>query len=610
MSKAIIFFIFLFLKISLSISSCIIGENHCSKCNPITKLCTKCEKDIFIPDENGGCKFSHKCIVGKNNCEECNNEGDLCQKCTEGYFPDENGGCSYTDNCQISYEGKCLECKENFILIGEERKNYEKEKEIRICKSLYFGDLKNCEEINISTGLCKKCKEGFFLNEGDKKCTHTENCYESILDICIKCNKNYYLDKKELKCKYQTDNFEYCHESLDGIVCDICEEGYYFDEDKHCVEVNYCSKGQNGFICEKCLPGYFLSNYQNYYLCSNTENCYMGDKDLGICNLCINGYYIDYKDGKCKSNEEDNDLKYCKIADGVCIECLENYFLGEDNRCSSSKYCAESINGKCIQCIDNYHMGLDNICIGIEHCIYSNGYFCTECENNYYYDFTEKKCQKDDGIFKNCKSGYSASNCTDCKTGFYFNQTDHLCYSNQNLEYFYKCKRVSTSGDCNYCEEGYYLGGIDDKCSKIEGCELSENEDKCLECDTFYYCLDAKTGKCEISDEIINEDKKFYFRCNKTNNDSTGCEECNYGLVLNENGICVDEIDCFDKNDDGTCKKCGEEKAHFCLNNIFGCIKIIGYYYCLECNNIFDFYNCTKCYDGYNLKDGDCYEKY
>ena len=595
-----------FLKISFSLSICEIEKNHCVKCNPITKLCVKCDKDIYVPDKNGVCEYSHKCFVGKNNCLDCNNIGNLCSKCIVGYFPDENGGCSYTDNCEISYKGKCLKCKQDFILIGEEKENYNKEKEIKICKSLYFSNLKNCEEINLSTGLCEKCKEGFYLNEGDKQCITTENCYESIFEVCIKCNKNYYLDKKESKCKLQANNFDHCQESIDGKTCDICDEGFYFDENKICLDVNYCSEGKNGFICEKCLPDFYLSNYQNFYFCTKTDNCYYGDKDLGICNICLDGYYIDYKDGKCKSNKEDNEFKNCKIADEICVECLENYYLGQDNKCSNTKYCSESNNGTCNQCIDNYYLGLDNLCSKYEHCIYSNGYYCTECEDNYYYDFSEQKCQKDEGIFKNCKTGYSVSNCQDCKTGFYYNQTDHLCYSNKQIDYFYKCKRVSWYNECSYCEDGYYLGGKDNKCSKIEGCDLSENEDKCLECDTFYYCLDVKEGKCFDSDKIINEDKKFYFRCNKTNKEGDACEECNYGLVL-KNGLCVDDINCMEKNEDSTCKKCGGERGDFCLNNIFGCVQILGYSYCLECNDIFDFYNCTKCFEGYSLKyNGDC----
>ena len=90
----IIYFIITFiLKTFLSQSLCIEGENYCSKCNPITKLCIKCITDIYSPDEKGGCKNSRKCIRGKNNCLECNSEGDLCKKCEEGNFPDKNGGC-------------------------------------------------------------------------------------------------------------------------------------------------------------------------------------------------------------------------------------------------------------------------------------------------------------------------------------------------------------------------------------------------------------------------------------------------------------------------------------------------------------------------------------
>ena len=193
----------LFLKISLSLSECLVNNNHCIKCNPITKLCAKCDKNIYSPDENGGCKYAKKCEIGLNHCDECNENGQLCKKCIEGYFPDENGGCSYTDNCEISYYGKCLKCKENYILIGpkEIEENIYKNDVIKICKPINFGDLKNCEVINQITGLCQACKKGYYLNFGDSKCTSTENCYESAYDICTKCNIKYYLDKKDSKCK-------------------------------------------------------------------------------------------------------------------------------------------------------------------------------------------------------------------------------------------------------------------------------------------------------------------------------------------------------------------------------------------------------------------------
>ena len=127
---------------------------------------------FYSPNENGGCKYAHKCEIGLNQCDECNENGDLYKKCIEGYFPDENGGCSYTDNCEISYKGKCLECKEDYILIGQE--DYYSNNAIKIYKSLNFGDLKNCEEINQIAGICQKCKKGYYLNNGDRKCSSIE----------------------------------------------------------------------------------------------------------------------------------------------------------------------------------------------------------------------------------------------------------------------------------------------------------------------------------------------------------------------------------------------------------------------------------------------------
>ena len=595
----------LFLKISLSSSACLEGENHCSKCNPITKLCIKCDLNIYSPDKKGGCKHAHKCEIGLNQCDECNENRELCKKCIEGYFPDENGGCSYTDNCEISYKGKCLECKKEYILIGQN--DYYSNNAIKICKSLNFGDLKNCEEINQITGICQKCKEGYYLNEGDKKCTSTENCYESVYDVCTKCNKNYYLDKKDNQCKNQIGVFEYCKESINSKTCDICENNYYFDEKGKCIGINFCKTSINLNFCEKCIDGYFLSENNNS--CVSTDNCLDGDKDIGICKTCKDNYYLDYEDGKCKSNQEDNDFKYCTYVDNdICLKCSYWNYLGEDHKCSSTKNCAESRNGTCISCINNYYLGLDFNCFNVENCIYSNGYICLECRDNYYYDRKERKCKIGENNFKNCKSGDSTSFCESCKDDFYLNKTDNLCYSNKDYGPYYKCSVTDiNSGECFDCIEGYYFGIEDKKCSLIEGCAISENENKCLKCEE-YYCLDVKTGQCSYNDEIEDKEKKFYFRCNRTNEEGTKCEACDDNLNIDENGLCIDYEHCTEKNEDGTCKKCqNDNEGTYCLNKEFGCVDITYTKKCLECDNLFDFFSCTKCMDGYTLNNGNCF---
>ena len=84
------FLLFVFSNIFLTKQDCVQGTNLCSKCNPITKLCIKCEKDIYSPDEYGGCENAKKCVFGNNHCLQCSENGKTCEECDIGYFPDEN----------------------------------------------------------------------------------------------------------------------------------------------------------------------------------------------------------------------------------------------------------------------------------------------------------------------------------------------------------------------------------------------------------------------------------------------------------------------------------------------------------------------------------------
>ena len=618
-------FIFLILiNVIICSPSCKIGQNHCSKCNPVTKLCVKCEKDIYIPDAIGGCENSKKCIKGNNHCNECNEENNLCNICEKGYYPDENGGCSYSDNCEISYQGKCLKCKNNFILMGQDKymhiergyiyygdMHIEINEGTQICKSLVSEDLKNCKKINGLLGTCEECDEGFYLNSGDKKCTIVENCYKSSFGKCKLCNNGFYLDLRENKCLKQNEIFQNCKQAINENECDLCEEDFYFDENLKCINVNFCENGKvGGDGCEKCASGYYLTKTEDS--CTTEKNCNSGNRHTGICEKCIDGYYLDYQNGQCKSNQEDNEYKYCKEADyNICINCIYNYELGLDYKCSSSKFCAESDNGLCISCLDNYYLGLDNMCTDVEHCIYSSGYICNECEDDFYYDQSDKACKLAEGNFTNCKYGLESENfCVNCKDDFYLNISDYLCYSSLGKDNFYKCAMSDINDiDCYKCIEGYYLSNKNKKCSKIKGCNILENENKCNECEENY-CLDINTGKCENNQVISDEEKLFYFRCNKTNKEGDACEKCLDGYKLSKNGLCIDDIHCIEKNGDGTCKKCvNDEDNSFCLNHNFGCVESF-FDNCIQCDDVLDFDICFKCFDGFELDQFDrCVEK-
>ena len=601
MSNKSLFYIFFLTFIEISISSplCEEGQNFCKRCNPVSKLCDKCTQDILIPDKFGGCEGQKKCSIGKNYCSECSSDNKLCKTCENNFYPDENGGCSFINNCEISHQGHCLKCSEDFLLVGTE---------VKMCKSFDSDELMNCWEIDINTGLCKSCQEGYYLNSGDSKCVKTQYCHESSYGVCTKCSMSYYLDKSTQECKMKDSNWLYCQQTVDGKNCDICDEDAYFDDEGKCVAVNNCAKGAPYAKCEKCKENYYLAKYGN--CCSHEPNCYSGDKDIGICNQCIDFYYIDFNDGKCKPNNEDNDFKYCRRADKECYECVSGTYLGEDKKCSTSKNCSESKFGTCLYCINGFHLGIDNICNNIDKCIKSN-YFnsCEECEKGYYFNISSNLCEEENEEFINCrKTDSDGIFCDSCKQDFYLNYPDHKCYSNLENNEFYKCSL--TYGEvCHSCVQDYYLGYIDKKCTKIQGCEISENENKCLQCDSESYCLNAQNGNC-INNEFIEEEKdKFFYRCNYTDEEGTKCEQCIDNYRLNNKGFCVFDEFCEEFDQDKNCKKCikdnDEESIFYCLNQDFECTLtyVKG---CELCNDVTNFDYCSKCKEGYTLDDGQC----
>ena len=504
-----IFILFIIFKISLFAPSCEEGKNNCALCHPYTHLCVKCDSNIYIPDENGGCEVSRKCISGNNYCFECSEKEELCKTCDEGYYPDKIGGCSYIDNCEKSYKGKCLKCNENYIFIGNIYSS------LKICKSLNSEDFNNCEDINIENGKCQSCKEGYYLNSGDNKCIKTDNCTESSFGICKKCNSGYYFDKEQNECIPKTEPFTNCIQTIDGKTCDKCEDNYFFDSENNCVETKFCEKTNKNGDCTKCISGKYLSNYDKS--CTDSDYCFLGISDIGVCEICNDGYYMDFTDGKCKSYEENEEFKYCRKADeGVCSECIAAHFLSEDNKCSKSDNCMEVDNGKCIQCIEGYHLGLDNICTSVEHCIYTSPYFdsCIECEDNYFYDILKHECNLTSlDEFKNCKNGCEDLYCQECKKNYYLSQKDNICHNNTEKNQFYKCALSDREGEyCIKCEgDDYFLSYENNLCIDCDGCNVAQDGSRCLKCNE-YHCLNVNTGKCQGNQIIEKEEQKIYFR--------------------------------------------------------------------------------------------------
>ena len=594
MKKRIFLLSLIFIKSTFS-SSCIEGENLCLKCDNQANLCVQCKNEIFIPDEKGGCIGKKKCIFGENFCNECNLENDLCQSCESGYFPDNNGGCSYINNCEISYKGICLKCKESFILIGTE--------DFKFCKSIYSSDLKNCNTINLENGFCSECEDEFFLGQGDFKCIKTENCHESKFGICTKCINDYYLNKKNDTCVLKEEQFINCKETINGENCDICDDNYFLSEDNFCIQTNFCSETKN-YDCIKCSKNYFLSKNGN---CSSTENCLNAEGDTGSCIECFKDYYLDLKDGKCKSNQNEENSKFCLKFNEKCLECISNYFLGEDFKCSTTQNCAESENGLCQYCSENYSLSKNNICISTQCAYINDNNICIECNEGYL--LVDKKCIKiNEEKFKNCKIADNEGKiCKICKNDFYLNLTDNSCYKNTEFGKFYKCKKSSdTTNICAECLSGFYLGYEDKKCTHTAGCVSSNIYNECINCDKDYFCLNLLNNTCENNEYISNEENMIFYKCIKTNENGTKCDFCKQNFEIGEYGYCFNNDDC-DKKSNDKCIKCKEKNIYnyeLCLNKYFGCVETSAKN-CLKCDDPLDTEICTECYEGFKLTDNN-----
>lgn len=600
MFRKTIIFILEFLSIISIINSfgCEENVNHCIKCNEISNLCSKCDMDVYIPDSEGGCKASNHCHNGKNYCLECTENEDFCKTCDVGYFPDENGGCSYSQNCLISYRGECLECSENFILI---------ENDFNYCKYNSSIDFLNCIKINTTTGLCDECEDGYYLNLGDRRCTKTENCNQSVYGVCVECAPGFYLNKKEEKCKRKEYPFALCKETLNGETCEKCDDDCFMAEDGQCVDSNFCSISyKTKYSCKECKTNYYLT--ANKRACTDAINCTHADKETGLCEICNEGNYLT-KSRKCRSNQENNIFKNCKIAkEEYCTECLWGYYLGQDDQCSPSPNCTEALDGICVSCDDNFYLGADNICTTVEHCAKSDYYKnCVECVEGYYFDLSDKTCKEANEQFSNClESDSLGEKCLTCRKNFYKSYVDNLCYSNEEKGTFYKCALTTMDGKkCIQCIEGFYSGLEDYKCTQAYVCLYSDEDHICQEC-RYDYCLNKNNGKCYKNYEIIDENKKLYFQCLNTDNDGKVCKQCAENYEVGENGLCVNLNDC-ETIEDEACVKCkakNYEDNYLCANKYFGCVETLAKN-CLRCDNLYDINTCTECHEGYMLDDND-----
>jgi len=185
-----------------------------------------------------------------------------------------------------------------------------------------------------------------------------------------------------------------------------------------------CRKCSSTEACLECFDEFeLISNY--CVACPiNCKKC-----RLGVCQSCIDGYYIDYQQ-KCQ--------KCPLIGTRTCtidslLSCLSNYWMDNNGatciNCDvNCKICSSTT--KCSSCIDGYYE-MNYVCYKCKSdCLTcTNGSSCVSCLlSGYYFNSTISMCTQCPG--SNCLSCNSNGTCTQCDSinNYYLDKTTKSCY--------------------------------------------------------------------------------------------------------------------------------------------------------------------------------------
>ena len=580
---------------------------NCDKCINKT-FCTKCEENYFFIGED-----RTKCYKDKEN--EINKEE---------YYSEDNGTSYYKcdeiiENCnKCLNKSYCIQCKNKYYLIGDEKDKCYDEKIID--KKKYFienngtsltlcnSSIINCEECSNKT-FCVKCEDNYIFLENDKtKCINfsqidKDKYYKEDNDT------NYY------PCNYEIDNCELC---INKSYCIKCKENYYFIEDDRTK--CYKKEGDN-----KEKEGYFTEdNGISYHKCNETiRNC-IKCLNRSYCEQCEEDYYfIEDKKDICIQKSEINDKKYfiddnntilylCNSSLLNCDECLNKSYC---QKCQNNHYFIGNDHSKCINESeikeDNKYYKDENAqtyypCnMNISNCDKClNNSYCIKCKDEYFFIgenrnecFKEKKEQEylseDNGtsfypcdtFIKNCEKCLNKSFCLKCKSPYFLLGKNHT-----------KCFDLKPEDENKYFTENEGISFI--LCNDtINNCEMCNNSQNCIKCEENYLFVNNDKTKCLKKDEIINnskyyfdENEKLYYSCN---NSIIGCNECfgkyncskcneSYYFLGNDRKKCINDLDI---------------KKYYSEDNgisYYPCNYSIG-----NCNECSGKNNCSKCDDGY-----------
>lgn len=263
-----------------------------------------------------------------------------------------------------------------------------------------------------------------------RKCTNQcALCSENPL-ICTFCNDGYYIDDNY----YCSICHETCNKCQNSYSCTECMEGLLAGT-QLCQCENMFGFIVNTIICEPCFSSYCVNCLEDYTICDICNDGYYKDnnicsKCLEICKSCENGNTClvcgenasGPIDGICTCNNKygknvsgacepcaDTLCEICAEGKDICDMCQDNSdFISEKCTCSNhygifSNTCIACADQLCLNCESDY--GACTECV--EQAFFEN-YICS-CIPHASYSLTEQKCLCDFSyvlVGDTCQQGY------------------------------------------------------------------------------------------------------------------------------------------------------------------------------------------------------------
>lgn len=227
-----------------------------------------------------------------------------------------------------------------------------------------------------------------------------------------------------------------------------------------------CMKCSSLGLCSECRSAFELSGGRCVGCPINCGSC-----ANGVCVSCLEGYYLDYQ-ASCQSCPILG-TKVCTISS--LLSCLSNFYL--DNNAAACVQCDPncakcSSTTKCSECLQGYYLTLEYTCALCSSLCSTCSSFasCLVCSNStLYFDAASGNCLT--GTVPHCLVFKSAAVCAVCDSSSYLTSSSQ-CAPLNSSQLIANCERYSMLANgtltCSNCSAGLYNSSL--ACSF--GCSL------------------------------------------------------------------------------------------------------------------------------------------